>query len=226
MRSFSYFIKFAFQGGQFLEILSVQSKDFTSKCKVFGSSINGGQKEFEKSIRSNVLILEGESTRSKVIIPKDEKQSLYILQPYLVIQLHVLPGVSFSLEAVVMDTSNQKRRILMSTSYRDISVTAFHVKIPLTILKRGHWLNLCLDLASLVSDSFKGQSYRALESVVICANCRLRRVFTLKGMPRDDVSEDAICDADIPLEEIPRALQFATLPDSHHYTQVNLRLYS
>ena len=214
---------FFYQGGLFLEILSVQGKDLNTKCKILGASTSGDQKEYDKSIKSNVLVLEGESTRSKVIIPRDEKLSLYILQPFLVIQLFVLPGVSFSLEVVVLDAANQKRRILMSTSYREISVTAFHVKIPLSILKRGTWLNLCLDLLSFVADSFKGQTYRALESIVVCANCRLRRVFSMKNQPRDDSGiHDLIDNGD---EEnvmggIPKSLQFSSIPDAKHCTQV------
>eukprot|EP00794_Sanderia_malayensis_P018285 gene18284-20108_t len=208
-----------FQGGLFLDILSAQGKDFGSKCKIVGCSTSGGQREFDKSIRSNVLLLEGESTRSKIVIPKDEKSSLYISQPFLLFQINIPPGASFSLETVVADSSNQKRRILMSTSYKEISVTAFHVKVPLTVLKRGVWLNLCLDLSSFVSNSFNGQRYKALESIVVCANCKLRRIFSMKTQPRDNVTEDLENHVD-GCEEIPRSLQFAIVPDSQLYTQV------
>ena len=208
-----------------MEILSVQGKDLTSKCKILGTSINGGQREFDKSIKSNVLILEGESTRTKVVIPKDEKQTLCILQPFLIIQLFVAAGVGFSLEAVVLDSSNQKRRILMSTSYREISVTAFHVKVPLTMLKRGIWLNLCLDLSSFIVDCFTGNTFKALENIIICANCRLRRIFSMRLQPKDDFPAEEN-ENTRGYEEIPKSLQFANVSDVEHGTQVTFHYFT
>ena len=209
----------SFQGGSALEILTIQAKDLTTKCKLLGSSLNGGQRDFDKTIKSYILTLEGESTRTKLVIPKDDKQSLCILQPYLIIQLWVASGASFSLEAMISDSSNQKRRILMSTNYKDVSVTSFHVKIPLTLLKRGLWLNLCLDLKSIVADSFKGITFKSLESITVCANCKLRRVFTMKAQPKDDF--DIHPDEQyIEFDQIPRSMQFPATSDCHHATQV------
>ena len=208
-----------FQGGAFLEVLNVQGKDLTSKCKMLGSSINDGSREFDKSIKSYVLLLEGESTRTKVIIPKDAKQGLCILQSFLVLQLWVPAGLSFSVEVTISDSSNQKRRVLLSTSYKDISVTSFHVKIPLTTIKRELWLNFCLDLKSIVQDCFSGQDFRTIDSIIICANCKLRRVFTLRCQPKDDFTNEVVM-VDSLCEEIPKSLQIVAASNVQHGTQV------
>ena len=204
-------------------MLNIQGKDLSSKCKILGTSLNGGSREFDKSIKSYVLLLEGESTRTKVTIPKDTKQSLCLLQSYLVLQLWVATGSSFSLEATITDSMNQKRRILLSTSYKDISVTSFHVKIPLATMKRGIWLNFCLDLKSIVEGCFKGQSFKTIDSIVICANCKLRKVFTLRSQPKDDFIDniDMADNGDVSLyEEIPKPMQIIAASDVQYGTQV------
>lgn len=200
-------------------MLNIQGKDLSSKCKVLGTSINGGSREFDKSIKSYVLLLEGESTRTKVVIPKDVKQGLCILQSFLVIQLWVAAGLSFSVEVMISDSSNQKRRILLSTSYKDISVTSFHVKIPLTTMKRAIWLNFCLDLKSIVEECFKGQCFKTIDNVTICANCKLRRVFTLRCQPRCDFMDENFA-VDSSFEEIPKSLQITAASDVQYGTQV------
>ena len=208
-----------FQGGAFLEVLNVQGKDLTSKCKMLGSSINDGCREFDKSIKSYVLLLEGESTRTKVVIPKDTKQGLCILQSFLVLQLWVPAGLSFSVEVAISDSSNQKRRMLLSTSYKDISVTSFHVKIPLTTVKRELWLNFCLDLKSIVQDCFSGQDFRTIDSIIICANCKLRRVFTLRCQPKDDFANEVVMVENL-YEDIPKSLQIVATSNVQFGTQV------
>ena len=200
-------------------MLNIQGKDLSSKCKLLGTSINGGSREFDKSVKSYVLILEGESTRTRIVIPKDAKQSLCILQSFLVLQLWVAAGLSFSIEVTIIDLSNQKRRVLLSTSYKDISVTSFHVKIPLTTMRRGLWLNFCLDLKSIVEDCFKGQSFKTIDGITICANCRLRRVFTLRCQPKDDFI-NTVLDSEGIWEEIPKSLQIGAASNVQYGTQV------
>ena len=170
-----------------------------------------------------MITLEGETTTTKIALPRDEKQSLYVIQKYLILQLFCPLGQSFSLDIAVLDTNGQKRRILMSTSYREISVTAFHVKVPLSILQRGAWLNLCLDLPSFVSESFKGHSFHALESVTVCANCRLRRIFSMRGQPLDTtVALYNIKDSEnSEIESIPKSHQFVVSGNEiQQFTQV------
>ena len=159
-------------------------------------------------------------------LPKDEKQSLWLIQRYLIIQLFVPLGHSFSLEFGVSDTGSNKRRILLSSNHRDVIVTHLHARFPLNILRLGVWLNLCLDLNSLVGETFKGQSFKALENLTISASCRLRKIFTMKCQPIDTTDDEQIYDRENTIsrevENIPKALQFSSSPDIQHYTQVRI----
>ncbi|XP_078677312.1 protein CFAP20DC-like isoform X2 [Branchiostoma floridae x Branchiostoma belcheri] len=201
-----------YQGGPFFEIFSAQGKDPVSKWKLTGGT-SSIQKVFDKDVKSYVYTLEGGSTTTKMQIPKDAKQSLFLVQRYLVFQIYIPLGQDFSIELGITDLANNKRRILLSTCQREIAATPLHAKIPLTILRKKVWLHLVLDLLSLVGENFRGQTYRALESLTLSANCRIRKVFTMKAQPPDTTDDDELysCDPvnDVEIDTIPRALQLS-----------------
>lgn len=58
------------------------------------------------------------------------------------------------------------------------------------VLSFFQWLNLCLDLVSLVSETWRGETYKMLDSISISANCRIRKIFTMKIQPPDTVGDD------------------------------------
>ena len=124
-------------------------------------------------------------------------------------------------ELAVTDLSSIKKRIMLSTSFKDVSMTPLHAKIPLMILRRGVWANLCLDLVSFVEETWKGQSFRSLESIAISAVCKVKRLFTMKAPPIDTSGDDqlyGIGDGDSePATFIPRHLQLP--PDVTSVTQ-------
>ncbi|XP_078595057.1 uncharacterized protein LOC144872608 [Branchiostoma floridae x Branchiostoma japonicum] len=201
-----------YQGGPFFEIFSAQGKDPVSKWKLTGGT-SSIQKVFDKDVKSYVYTLEGGSTTTKMHIPKDSKQSLFLVQRYLVFQIYIPLGQDFSVELGITDLSNNKRRILLSTCQREIAATPLHAKIPLTILRKRVWLHLVLDLLSLVGENFRGQTFRALESLTLSANCRIRKVFTMKAQPPDTTDDDELysCDPvnDVEIDSIPRSLQLS-----------------
>jgi hypothetical protein len=62
-------------------------------------------------------------------------------------------------------------------------------------------LNLAFDLASLISDIWKNQTFKAIDSIAICANCKLRKIFTLKNLPNADYGltiDDTLIPVDFP----------------------------
>ena len=211
-----------------MEVFSAQGRDPVAKWRLTGSA-SMKNKVYDKDVKSFVYILEGETTTTKMSLPKDEKQSLWLIQRYLVLQLYVPLGHSFSLEFGVTDTGNNKRRILLSSNHRDITITQLHARFPLNILRVGIWLNLCLDLQSLVGETFKGQSFKALENLTISASCRLRKIFTMKLQPFDTTDDDEIYNCDNTnsgeLENIPKSLQLSTSPDIQYHTQVLFTVY-
>ncbi|XP_071784290.1 protein CFAP20DC-like [Asterias amurensis] len=201
-----------FQGGAFVEVFSCQGKEPLAKWKLTGSA--SIHKVFEKEAKSFVHVLEGAGTSTKMQLPKDPKQTLALVQRFLVAQVYVSIGQDFSIELSVSDMGNNKRRLLFSTAQKEIAVTPLHAKIPLTVMKRAMWLNLCIDLVSLVSEGFRGQTFKTLDGIIICANCHLRKIFTMKTQPQDDTDDDDLYDCNPPtnnveVDSIPRACQFS-----------------
>ncbi|XP_077982814.1 protein CFAP20DC-like [Glandiceps talaboti] len=211
-----------YQGGPYFEVFSAQGKDTISKWKVVGSA-SAVKKVYDKDVKSYVVVVEGGSATTRIQMPKDNKISLLLIQRYLVLQLMVPLGQDFSIELSIIDMGNNKRRLFLSSAQKEISITPLHAKIPLSILRRGVWVNLCLDMISLVSDVFKGQTLKFLDSLTIAANCRLRRVFTMKNQPPDTTDDDEQYDCQTTtnttdIDSIPRTCQFG--PDVQHLTQV------
>ena len=199
-------------------MFSAQGRDpLSKKCKVTGST-SSVQKQYDKDVKSYVYILEGEPTTTKIQFPKEDKHGLFLTQKFLVFQLFVPVGRPFSFEIAVTDQTQNKRRIFFSSNLKDISVTPLHAKFPLTLLNAGSWLNMCLDLESLVSDTFSGPKFRAVESFTITANCRLKKVFTLRVPPLETSEGHQVQYANS--EPLPRNLQLITTSDVSICTQV------
>ena len=57
--------------------------------------------------------------------------------------------------------------------------------LPSALVPRGKWLNVCLDLADLISRGFESTSVKFLtcDTISISGVCKIRRVFTLKHAP-------------------------------------------
>ena len=66
------------------------------------------------------------------------------------------------------------------------------------------WVNLCVDMGSLVSGLFRSQRFKSLEAISVGGSCMLRRIFTLRGPPPDTVSPLEETEG---VEEIPRVYQ-------------------
>ncbi|CAL1526216.1 unnamed protein product [Lymnaea stagnalis] len=96
------------------------------------------------------------------------------------------------MELGVTDLGNNKRRILLSTSQKEIQVTPLHAKVPMTIVKRAVWLNLAIDMVSLVGEMWVGQTFRSVDQISISANCKLKRVFTMKSQPPDTTEDEEL----------------------------------
>ncbi|KAH9489325.1 hypothetical protein Btru_057597 [Bulinus truncatus] len=211
--------KSGYQGGPYYELLSTQGKDSMNNWKVSNSGI---KKIFDKEVKGYILTLEGASATTKVQSPKDQKQSLTLIQRYIVLQIYLLKGADFSMEFGITDLGNNKRRILLSTSQKEIQVTPLHAKVPLTIVHRAIWLNLALDMVSLVGDMWTGQTFRSVDQIAISANCKLKRVFTMKSQPPDTTEDEEL--ELLPsvntgeMDHIPKQCQLSA--DVEHLTQV------
>uniref|UniRef100_A0A8I4A5L6 CFAP20 domain containing n=1 Tax=Callithrix jacchus TaxID=9483 RepID=A0A8I4A5L6_CALJA len=178
-----------YQGGAFVEIFSAQGKNPGAKWKILGSP-SVIWKEFDKEVKSFVFVLEGSSQTNKIQLPKENKQILGLIQRFLVLQIYIPLGQDFSTELLITDLGNIKRRLYLSTVHKELSSTPLHAKIPLFMIKRKIWCNLCIDLVAFTSEIFKGAVFQSLDGIVVSANCKLRKIFTLKSKPQDTADKD------------------------------------
>mmetsp|Transcript_8258 Transcript_8258/g.16119 ORF Transcript_8258/g.16119 Transcript_8258/m.16119 type:complete len:681 (+) Transcript_8258:58-2100(+) len=176
-----------YQGGSSVEILSASGRDPLDKWKV--SSKKQVRKIFEKGVRGFVFECGG-STSAKMNLPRSERETLGLVQPFMVIQLYLeaTPLKPFSLGVSMRDNSKSKRRVILSTNFKDISITPLHVQLPLGLIKRGVWVNFVLDLKSIMEAAFKSR-FHSLDSVEIRSYCKVRRVFTMKAPLADDTDD-------------------------------------
>uniref|UniRef100_A0A7N5JI78 CFAP20 domain containing n=1 Tax=Ailuropoda melanoleuca TaxID=9646 RepID=A0A7N5JI78_AILME len=178
-----------YQGGAFVEIFSAQGKNPGAKWKILGSP-SVIWKEFDKEVKSFVFVLEGSSQTNKIQLPKENKQILGLIQRFLVLQIYIPLGQDFSTELLITDLGNIKRRLYLSTVHKELSSTPLHAKIPLFMIKRKIWCNLCIDLVAFTSEIFKGAVFQSLDGIIVSANCKLRKIFTLKCKPQDTADKD------------------------------------
>ncbi|KAM6061951.1 protein CFAP20DC isoform 1-T1 [Chlamydotis macqueenii] len=73
---------------------------------------------------------------------------------------------------------------------------------------------MCIDLVEFTSEIFRGAVFQSLDGIIISANCKLRKIFTLKSKPQDTAEEDDMCVVPLmPYEStdvIPRTCQLNT----------------
>ncbi|KAM7040658.1 protein CFAP20DC isoform 2-T5 [Acridotheres tristis] len=148
--------------------------------------------EYDKELKGFVFVLEGNSLINKMKLPRETKQTLGLVQQFLTLQIFVPLGKDFSTELLITDFENIKRRLYLSTVHKELSVTPLHAKIPLFMIKRKIWCNMCIDLVTFTYEIFRGAFFRSLDGIIISANCKLRKIFTLKFKPQDTAEEDGI----------------------------------
>ena len=166
-----------------MEVFSAHGSNPTANWKISGAV----QRVYDKSVKGYVFQCEG-GPSAKMQLPKDERRLLGLVQPYLVLQLTVPSQKPFALELSISDTSKARRRVLLSTSFREPVRTPLHTRLPLASLHREVWLNLTFDLVDLVAKCFPAATFWRLEGVTIHAACKVRRVFTLKTPPLEGSS--------------------------------------
>ncbi|KAL9838485.1 protein CFAP20DC [Geothlypis trichas] len=159
-----------YQGGAFVEIFSAQGKNPGAKWKIFGNP-SAISKEYDKDLKGFVFVLEGNSLINKMKLPRETKQTLGLVQQYLTLQIFVPLGKDFATELLITDFDNIKRRLYLSTVHKELSVTSLHAKIPLFMIKRKIWCNMCIDLVTFTYEIFRGALFQSLDGITISANC-------------------------------------------------------
>jgi hypothetical protein len=219
----------AYQGAPSLEILNPQGVNPIGLWKVVGSV----QRVFDKALRGHVYQLMSNGAQTMLQLPKEDKskQGLGLVQPCLVLQVFLPQNRDkpFALEVGVTDNSRSKRRLLFSAAAQEAHAAgcpsgAMQVRLPLNGLRRGTWLNLCLDMDSLVRGSF-GQVMKSLDSISVHAECRLRRIFTMRSLPQQSEIVGCVVEAngegeyEQPAAQMPLAsgMRLEPIPRSHEF---------
>ena len=133
--------------------------------------------------------MEKESTSTSLQFPKSSKGTLLVTHPILVVQLQLHPERSFSMELIVVDTEQQRRRFHLSTNFKEVNANHLHVCMPWLQPNRDHWTNVAINLEQLVSAFQNGKSavgFLNLESISIQPFCKIRKIFALPLKYFDD----------------------------------------
>jgi hypothetical protein len=156
-------------------------------------------------------------------LPKDEKATVLLFQPVLLLQLSIPPRGNLTIELCMIDTNNNHRRFFISTAIREIKITALHASMPCPNLVSNGWVNVALDLAELVQSTnqmttnFKGITFYALSGITVSGTFRLRKMMTLKHLPIEN-SGEGVMTSIYRNDRIPSTLDFPL--GVSHCTQV------
>jgi hypothetical protein len=161
-----------------LEIFSPAGNDPFRLMKL--QNENSIIKVYDRNIKGYMISLDKESNSTSIRCPEKQRYSLGITQPLLVFQMISAPSKSFSLEIVIVDQSNQRRRLHFSTNFKSLDCNGLHCRIPYDS-EKDIWMNLVFDLVDIVDQAFKNTvQFQSLESFTIHPVCRLRKIFTMQ----------------------------------------------
>ena len=146
-----------------------------------------------------------------------------LIQRCIVFQLFVKSNHEFSVELVVTDLAKNRRNLLFSTSHKELNIQPLSARIPIKCINRDQWTNFVIDLAFLINELWKNQTFKTIDAISMCANCKLRRVFTLKNIPNAEIglmSEESLVSVDFP-EDSNSKTQLFNLNESRSNENVN-----
>lgn len=166
----------AFQGGGLgVEIFSSSGKD---PAKLWKCTRNV-HRVYDRTVKGFVFLLEKGTATQMNIPPEPSRELLGLVQPVLVLQLRLSPSKHTSLEVIILDDKGNKRRMHLSSTFREFECNDLHIQIPLRFEKEDRWVNLVLDLDEIIGNCFRGHKVQNIMYICIKPVCRVRKVFTL-----------------------------------------------
>ncbi|KAJ7399346.1 chromosome 14 C3orf67 [Pitangus sulphuratus] len=165
-------------GGRFVEIFSAQGKNPGAKWKISGNP-SAIWKEYDKELKGFVFVLEGSSQVNKMQLPKETRQTFHIAEHDTIWSGISLGSVGISCPSYVLS------HLLDPLPASSLVWWGEEQKRP-----EFHWCNMCIDLVAFTSEIFRGAVFQSLDGIIISANCKLRKIFTLKSKPQDTAEEN------------------------------------
>lgn len=195
----SYRQDLSYQGGPYNEIFSSQGSSNNQTWSIPKTV----SRVYEKESKGFCYSLQNSQ---KLLFPLNKKPA-NLVHPFLILQIFCSLGNLINIELSTSDMQLNKRRFIFSSHIKDIKVTPLHVMLPVSFIKHGVWINLCIDLHHLVSSCFKNTTFKSLDSIQINGVFKLRKIFTLK-----DSITDTSGDFDtfgLHIVDVPKALSFS-----------------
>ncbi|XXQ32369.1 CFA20 domain-containing protein [Plasmodiophora brassicae] len=173
-----------YQGGAAVEIVDVVGTHPLAAWRV--SHASAVRRVYDRAVRGYAHVMDG-GPHTSLQLPKQSHQKLSLEQPFLVLQIkfNAAPALC-SLELCILDSSNTRRRVLLSSAASSPSVSPMQARLPLgdVAATRETWLNLCIDMPNITAACFQNE-FRSLEGIVLRPQCSFRKVFTLRCPPAD-----------------------------------------
>lgn len=101
--------KHAYHGGPAVEVLTTSGKNPLEKWKVTGTP----QKVFDSLMKGYIYNIDGQA---KIQVPKDDKEILSLIQPFLVLQIYIPMGKNLHIEVGLTDSA----KVIISISLKYI----------------------------------------------------------------------------------------------------------
>ena len=147
-------------------------------------------------------------------IPVSEKSSLNLMQGFITFQIYLNTTKSFTIEIAISDTNNGKKRFLLSACSKEFIINQLHCRIPIINIPTGIWINFSIDILGFVIECFKHQSFRAIDSICLSADCKIRRICGMRQLYT--VSEEEFIQGDD--TALPKGF---ILPENIKYVNIN-----
>jgi hypothetical protein len=90
--------KHAYHGGPAVEVFTTSGKNPLEKWKVNGRPT----KVFDSQMKGYIYNLDGQA---KISVPKDDKETLGLIQPFLVLQIYIPMGKNLHIEVGLTDAA-------------------------------------------------------------------------------------------------------------------------
>ncbi|MCQ2815992.1 MAG: DUF667 domain-containing protein [archaeon] len=154
------------------------------KWKISGRN----SRDYDSKVKTYVQTLAQEGT-SKMQTPSNEKNSLGLIQSFLLFQINIESLKIFTIEIAITDTSNIKHRLFFSSFSKEFSNKDQHCRIPLNNLPTKVWINLSIDMLSIISECFKAQTFKSIDFICLTATCQIRKIYGMRRNLEEILSE-------------------------------------
>lgn len=140
---------------------------------------------YDRTVKGFVYLLEKGATTQMSIPADPSRDTLGLVHPILVLQLRLQSGKHVGVELIVLDDKGNKRRLHLSSTFREIVCNELHVQFPLNFESDERWMNVVLDLDGLVRSCYRGFRFHGIAYIALKPVCRVRKVFTLYQSDRN-----------------------------------------